>query len=190
MLRLWELAGAYNLQELGLGCSGWLVQSVVWLGRYFSIPGDCVFFPILYRNPSVLLGESEWLLARDRFLLSLIQRCSPRLCLRKKTTSKYCRNWGSKVNSSSWEVPYPTSWDVNWILAWVMVSKYLHNDICTTDKSDGPRVISSTVQILHMITNVHLINLKIRPIKWEASSHCCSAWYLLQFDQTMSTSSL
>ena len=34
------------------------------------------FFPILYCNPSVLLGESEWLLVRDQFLLSLIQRCT------------------------------------------------------------------------------------------------------------------
>jgi len=42
------------------------------------------FFPILYRNPSVLLGESEWLLVRDQFLLSLIQRCITHACLRKK----------------------------------------------------------------------------------------------------------
>lgn len=30
--------------------------------------------------------------------------------------------------------------------------------------------------------NAHLINLKICPVKWKASSHRCSAWYLLEFN--------
>jgi hypothetical protein len=100
--------------------------------------------------------------------------------IRRSNTSKYCRNWGSKVNSPSWEVPYPASWNIDWILARAMISKYLHNDIRTADKPDGPKLSSSTVI---KENNIHLINLKICPIKWEASSHCCSAWYLLTFDQ-------
>ena len=71
-----------------------------------------------------------------------------------------------------------------------MISKYLHNDVHTLINLMGQELVlllQLQKKILHVETNIHLINLKICPIKWEASSHCCSAWYLLKFDRRMNT---
>lgn len=44
-------------------------------------------------------------------------------------TFKYARNEGPKVDSSSWQIPYPCLGDFNWVKTGIMVREHLNNFI-------------------------------------------------------------
>lgn len=94
----------------------------------------------------------------------------------KIVTFKYSWYWGSKVHCSSWQIPYPSSRNINWFKARFMVSKHLPNIfifiMCRhSDMQENMNYQSISVA-------VYLVNLKVRAIERKASSISCSTWYL------------